>query len=345
MRFYSVLCGTRKLVRLNKRVKIFLNYFLGPLLFIWLSYSIYRQVKEQPDLQDSWRSIQAALQGSHIQASAGLLALMLLNFLLESLKWYTLVRRIEPISFGRAVRAVFAGQAIGFSSINRIGETASRNIYLSEGNRIKGLAMTLVGNIAQILITLVFGLAAMCYMRIFILDATHSVEGLSILWMNGLMTLLSLAAALFLLLYFRLSFAIRLLEKIPWVRKYRFAIEHMEDLSPAFLWRVLIIAMFRYLVFVVQYVLLLKIFLDNVPMLDAAVLVCVLLLVMSVIPTISLAELGVRGQVSILLFGLISTNIVGIIATAGGIWIINLLLPAIIGTLMLLGIRLFRNSN
>jgi hypothetical protein len=94
-----------------------------------------------------------------------------------------------------------------------------------------------------------------------------------------------------------------------------------------------------------QYILLLDVF--NVPVfwLDACALVGVLFLVLAIVPTIALAEMGVRGKVSLLLFGLVSTNSIGIIATAGGIWLINLILPAIGGTLFILGLRLFRKNS
>jgi hypothetical protein len=49
--------------------------------------------------------------------------------------------------------------------------------------------------------------------------------------------------------------------------------------------------------------------------------------------------------VSLLLFGVVSSNAVGIIATAAGIWIINLILPAIAGSIFILGVRIFRNNK
>ena len=63
---------------------------------------------------------------------------------------------------------------------------------------------------------------------------------------------------------------------------------------------------------------------------------------MAIVPTVALAELGVRGQVSIALFGLFSTNTIGIIAAVSGIWLINLIIPALAGSLLILGIKIFR---
>jgi hypothetical protein len=67
-------------------------------------------------------------------------------------------------------------------------------------------------------------------------------------------------------------------------------------------------------------------------------------LILAVVPTIALAELGVRGKISIFLFGAFSTNTLGIVLTASTIWLINLILPALAGSLFVLGIKLFRNK-
>src|SRR5574343_302090 len=92
------------------------------------------------------------------------------------------------------------------------------------------------------------------------------------------------------------------------------------------------------------YLLLFQVFGVDLYWLDAFAMVGVMLTVLAVIPSMALAELGFRGKVSLLLFGLLSNNVVGIIATAAGIWLINLILPAILGTLFILGLRIFRNK-
>jgi hypothetical protein len=67
-------------------------------------------------------------------------------------------------------------------------------------------------------------------------------------------------------------------------------------------------------------------------------------LALAIIPTIALAELGVRGKLSIFLFGMFSTNTLGIVLTASTIWLINLVVPALAGSLFILGIKIFRNK-
>jgi hypothetical protein len=116
----------------------------------------------------------------------------------------------------------------------------------------------------------------------------------------------------------------------------------VEALSKKELTRILLLSFIRYLVFVLQYVVLLEVFGVAASMLDLAMMVAVLFLVMAMVPTIALAELGFRGKISLQLFGLLSVNTIGIISAAAGIWIINLILPAIIGSMLMLGVRLFK---
>jgi uncharacterized membrane protein YbhN (UPF0104 family) len=288
--------------------------------------------------------IRGAFDGPNLGIMLLVFVLMFLNWGLEARKWQLLVSRIQKVSFGRAFKAIFSGQALGFNTPNRVGESAGRAIFLDEGNRLRGIVLSVVGSMSQIIVTFATGLVSLIYMRLHILDDTHHLEGLSIFWLDGLIYALTVGIVLFIILFFRLSWAIQLLEKIPFIAKHRFFVQKLENLHWRELTRILFLSCCRYVVFVVQYVLLLQVFEVEIPWLDAAAIVCVMFLVLAIVPTIALAELGFRGKLSIQLFGLLSTNTIGIVATAAGIWIINLIIPAIAGSLFILGIRLFRNK-
>jgi hypothetical protein len=60
---------------------------------------------------------------------------------------------------------------------------------------------------------------------------------------------------------------------------------------------------------------------------------------MAVIPTFAIAELGLRGKIGLTLTGLFSTNATGIIFATAGIWLINLIIPAFAGSLLILSIK------
>lgn len=329
---------------LNKRLKIFLNYVVGPVLFVWLSYSIYRQIQHQNGLAQSWDMIRSGFRVEQLEKLILVLALMLLNWAIEAKKWQVLVSGIQTISFWRAYRAIFSGQSLGFNTLNGLGEPAGRVIFLEEGNRLRGVLHTWVGGMSQIIVTVVSGILGLLYLRFAILDGIHSLEGLSIVWLDGLVYTTSVGIIIFILMYFRLSWLVQVLEKIPFIAKHKFFVEKLEDFHWRELTRLLFFSLFRYLVIVVQYVLLLQVFEVNVNWVSAAALVSVMLQVLLIVPSISLAELGFRGKISLYLFGLISPNTIGIISTVGSLWVINQVIPAIAGSLFILGVRLFRNK-
>ena len=321
-----------------------MNYLLGPLLFIWLSWAIYKQIQAQTDLEQSWQTILLALNGPNNWKIVLVSLLMLVNWGIEARKWQIQVKGIERLSFLNAFKAILAGQAMGFNTLNRIGEPIARAAFLKEGNKMRGAVLSIVGSMAQIIVTFAMGTLALIYLRLNILNGDRQLEGLSVFWLDALIYVIGMGILLFSLAYFKLAGLIQVLEKIPFIRKYQFFLEKLEDFHWNELIRLLSLSLVRYFVFLVQYYILLQVFDIHVFWLEAFSLVGVMFLVLGIVPTIALAELGFRGKVSLLLLGLISSNSIGIIATAAGIWLINLILPAIAGTLFILGIRIFRNK-
>jgi hypothetical protein len=61
--------------------------------------------------------------------------------------------------------------------------------------------------------------------------------------------------------------------------------------------------------------------------------------IMALAPTIGFTELPVRASLSLILFGAYATNVFGIQVATFSIWVINLLIPAIIGTLIISSFR------
>jgi hypothetical protein len=321
-----------------------LNYIIGPLLFVWLSFSIYKQIQEQPNLPDAWQAIQNSYKGPNAWKLYTVLALMFVNWGLEAKKWQILVAGVQQIAFLRAFRAIFTGQAIALNTFNGVGEYVGRVVYLKDGNRLRAVALSIVGSLSQIIVTMVLGILGLIYIRINVLDDTHHVEGLSKFWLDAMMYSISFWTIIFILVYFQLSWLTKLIEKIPFVAKYSFYIQKLEDFHWKELTRILLLSFIRYVVFVAQYLLLLELFNVDASLIQLACMVCVMFLVLAVVPTIPIAELGLRGEASKQLFGLISTNTLGIVFTAVIIWIINRVIPAIAGSIFLLGVKLFKGK-
>jgi len=149
----------------RKSVRTFINYFLGPLLFIWLSYSIYHQVSQQPGLEKSWQHIRESFGGVMIWNLIGTITLMIANWSIETIKWKLAIQKIQRISFFTAFKAVLSGVSFSVTTPNRVGEYLGRVLYMEEGKRIKAISLTIAGSMSQLLITLLMGMVGLLILR------------------------------------------------------------------------------------------------------------------------------------------------------------------------------------
>lgn len=318
---------------------------IGPLVFCLLAISIYHQLQRQPNWQESFGHIKNALGGSGIWKLWSAVLLMLVNWGIEARKWQLVIRRIEPISFLQSWKAIFTGTTMAFFTPNRIGEYVGRILYINERNRLQGISLTIVCSIAQLIVTLMAGIGALLYMKNVIV-AQQPAESALLFWVNTLLSI-TVGGAIFLtLFYFRLSWLVKWIEKIPRIDRFVRYIRVLDSFNATILLRILSLSVIRYLVFIGQYYLLFAVFDVSLTPIQVFAAIGVVFLVLAVVPTIAvITELGVRWKASIELVQFFSTNTWGVLATSLSVWIINLVIPALIGSLLILGIRIFNNSR
>ena len=328
-------------MQLNKNIKIFLNYFLAPLLLVWLVFSLYRQIRAQANIEASWLHIKHSFQSAGILNLLMVVLLMIINWSIEARKWQLSVASIYHLSFIKAFKAVLSGVSFSVTMPNRIGEYLGRMLYMPEGNRLKSISVTLVGSISQLYITLVSGTIGFIFLKNQLIQ-----NGI----INEIAYRFALAgfgiAILFLtLIYFRIAFIETFFEK--WIKSssYLYLIESLRTFNVQLLLHILLLSFLRYLVFVVQYFLLFSLFDIALPFATVWSVVSVLFLVLAIVPTIALIEVGLRGEISLQLMGMFTINTLGIGLTAVTIWFINLVLPAIAGSILFLGIKVFKRKN
>jgi hypothetical protein len=329
---------------LNKNIKIILNYFVGPLVFLLLSYFIYCQVTRQPNWKDSLDRVFHAMKGPQQWKLWLVVALMPLNWGIEARKWQLALRSIGGIPFRDALRAVFTGTTMASFTPNRMGEYLGRILYVKQGRRIASISLTIVCSIAQLLITLVVGTVGILFLRHSLHQGAISPPPHLELGLNALLGVVLLLLVSLTIIYFRLSWMVRILKKIPGTHKHRAYIKVLENFDTKTLLRILCLSFGRYIVFTVQYALVFPVFGVLLGFGQVWGGMSVVFLVMAVIPTFTfLTELGLRWEASIQVLELFSTNTVGIFAASFAIWLINLIIPALIGSLLILSIKLFKN--
>lgn len=328
----------------NRKLKIIIRYVVGPLLGAWLFYSLYQQIRNQPHLRDSLVLMKDAPFGKSSWKFWLVILLALVNWGIEARKWQVLLKPLQSIRFLRAYRSVLSGLALSLNTPNRMGEYGGRILYVKEGSRLKAISLSIAGSISQLIITLALGCGGLVYLIYFSNLQTEYVMGLSLYWIKFLLLISSIITGFLILFFFRLSWLIKLLEKIPYSSRFTQYLNVLEQFTAKILLRLLSLSFFRYLVFVLQYILLLQLLHVEIFWFDCFWIISILFLVLAIVPSFAIADLGIRGKFSTALLSLYSVNIVGILGTTFGIWCINLFIPAFTGSILILGIKFFKEK-
>ncbi len=274
------------------------------------------------------------------------------NLLLESYKWKFLVDKLEKVSTISSLKAVLAGNSVSMIMPNRVGDYLGRVFVLKEADRLQAVLSTILGSIAQLLTTIIVGLIGVVFYfpEFFKLSSTLNM------WMY-VGVIMGAAGAIFLMVLSYLNFSVFTIIVKRITGKYYQKIQKYADVFSWYNQKELLITLLfslaRYLVFSMQFYLLLLIFKVDLSYFVAMMLISIVYLVMAIIPTIALTEIGVRGSVSLYIFqqhfemtGSWTQNMaMGVVSASTILWIINIVLPAILGAGFVFTLRFFRKIN
>jgi len=284
--------------------------------------------------------------------------LMILNWGTEAFKWKLLIHKIEKLSWVKSLEAVFSGVAVSSFTPNRVGDYFGRVFILEKANRIEGVFITILGSMSQLLVTFLAGTSC-----IFLLFLGHHETLLTyfnipaylytyFLWGGGFL-ILSLDI-LFILLFLNISLLSSLAGKFKGkvLEKITSYILILSAYTVRELIGIILLSAFRFIVFSVQLFILLRIFSVELPFFQGMVIIGVIFFSITMIPTVAIAELGIRGSVSLFIISIYLGNpfdmppniALGIVAASTSLWIINLAIPALIGAIFVFNLKFFRRS-
>ncbi len=268
------------------------------------------------------------------------LVLMVLNLVLEGLKWHYLANKIEPVSYSKAFSSLFAGLTLGIFTPARIGEYGGRVLYLSIRKRIKGIFSVGVGVLSLFITTQIFGIAGLVYFL-----NKYSDFSDYILW--SIATLGVMAILLLLLFYYNVSIFERMLK---WLTHWPIITRNVTILKN-YHYKELRIVLFysiaRYIVFSTQYYLVISYFIPSLPYVDSLLMTSLIFMVQSAVPTFFLLDLGVKGSTAVYFFSFLvdADNAIWVLVATFGVWIINMAIPAIIGIYFVLKANIIGRNN
>ncbi len=295
----------------------------------------------QPNLSDNWGAIKSSW---HQPLLWLVIFLMFVNWGIEARKWQLLVKHVQDISFIKAFKSVLSGSSVTMLTPNRVGEYGGRILYVEDGNRIKAISLTIVGSISQLLVTMLMGCFGLFFLRFISAERNNALNVLPELWRTIIIYLSVGITVIILLFYMRLNWLVRMLEKVPALQKFVKHIQVLDEFSNMQLLHILFLSFIRYLVFVLQYVLLLQVMQVGIEAWLSFWLMSVFYLIMAIAPTFGFIELPLRAKTSWELLRFYSSNSLGVGAAALGIWFINLVIPAILGSLLILSIKIVKEK-
>jgi uncharacterized membrane protein YbhN (UPF0104 family) len=270
------------------------------LAYIWLALRQYG-----PQVQ----ALAAAMAGRQWLLLAAAAVLMPLNLSLEAWKLRVLG---SSATLREGWRAVLAGMSLGIFTPNRAGEYAGRVLSAAPGRRAAMLAHTWIGRAAQMLPTLAAG----------------GLAGLALApdWPFPVP-----AAASWLTLGLAAGGALLLLSGWKYAARWRPLRGSLADVRGFSVRMVLVFSVLRYAVFSVQYVLILHALGAQGDAVFLLSLTSLLFFVKSLIPFMSVAELGIRESVALWLLPQFGIGPAAALGSAFLLYLINLVLPALMG--------------
>lgn len=259
-------------------------------------------------------------------------ALLFFNWGLEARKWQLLVNRSQPISFGKALSGVLVGLPLALITPNRIGEIGGRAIVLEKGYKDAVFA-TFLGSLMQFSSTLLFGVLGVVLYLVF-LPHTQAIESAS--WIS-LCVVVVCAVVVFVCKDQRwLKFVcLRVIGK----NFYRKLMQLIHVYNAKDVLKTLLMSLLRYCVFSLQFMLLISMLIPELSFVELFVGITLTYLFTTIIPTSVLGEIGIRGSVAMFIFEAFTPQVAIIFQVSLLIWIINIVVPTLIGSVILLNVR------
>jgi hypothetical protein len=332
------------------KVRKTFNYLIRASIILVTYGFIYHQVFVDRKLKDIPAIYNRLMEKDNVwMMAAVILFLMLVNWGLEAVKWRLLINKIEKVSFLKSFKGVLAGVSVSVFTPNRTGDYLGRVFILEKGNHVEGILITIIGSFAQLIVTVCLGLFALLNFTDQYIRVGHNLPGFLL---SGMILVIPAAVFVILLVYFNIRLLADFLGRyLPgkWESFARHAVV-FQGYSTKELLAVFLYSLARYIVFSTQFYLLLWISGAEIPILQAIILIPVVYLIMALIPSIALADLGIRGSVSIFVIGMYfklfapgqaDANL-AILAASSVLWFVNLVIPSVLGTFFVLSLKFFR---
>ena len=299
-------------------------------IVIGCGYFIYQKLIENNNL--SFSDFHQNLIKNNVFSLKNILFLLFLsifNHFLEILKWKNLVSFTEKISLNEATKQSLASLTTSLITPNRIGEYGAKALHFEKKFRKQIVGLNLVGNFYQMLATIILGIIGFAYFY-YNNDVYINFRRVARVLLLGvfLISAFFFGAKHFKYRGYGAEKARKFIDKIP----------RSLNLKIAFL------SLFRYVVFSHQLYFLLLIFNVEITYIEAISAIASVYFVASIVPMLSLFDVVLKGTVAVWIFSYFDIPPITILTITTLMWILNFVVPAIIGSYYVLTFKPISNK-
>jgi hypothetical protein len=278
-------------------------------------YFIYQKLTTNEHLEfDTFIQFLSDHNVFSLQNIAILLVLTVLNWCFEILKWKSLTSVIKTISFKDAAKQTLAALTASLMTPNRVGDYGFKTFYFKKTLAKKVMLLNLLGNLAQMSITVIFGIVGL-YFLVLNYDVDISYKKVA----RALVMVIIIGG--FIVFGLKNIKAFKLDSIINFAKGISKQI-HVKNMS---------FSLIRYLIFSFQFYFLLTAFGVDVTYLNAMIVISSMYLLSSIIPSIFIFDVLVKGSVALFLFGIVGVNDLTILSVVTLMWVLNFVLPSVLG--------------
>lgn len=260
------------------------------------------------------------------------------NWGFEAKKWQILASQVETVSFKDAFKSVLIGLSFGFISQADLGDLAGKMVLIKNENRKKSTGAILLGGGIQTYISLIFGTLGLAYFMINVFTNISVLEYI-IFYSSLLGIFLGIV-----MLYYRKNIDSLFNNFVLLAHAKPFLII-LKSYSNKEIFQVFALSISRYLIFSIQFLIILLIFQIELSILILMMIIFLVFFVKTIVPSVSfISDLGIRSMTSLYLFDFYKINPSIVIASTFTLWFINILLPVLIGALVFLRLKKGQNQ-
>ncbi len=316
---------------LSARIQNFLKIGIAILAISFIAWKI----NQFENLEQTWNIFRTQLKQSNPMWLAFVLIGIPLHWIFEIIRWRRLILKTTYLTFGQAAIAVISGLTMAIFTPNRIGEIFTRVFVLPKNKRAEAVALTGINTFSLLIIIQFFGILGLAVY----LNHPENGDIIPFLQKPIVPYVAMIISVILLVAYFNLNW-IKYLSRILKIQsRYPGFTDVFSKLKLIDKIENLFWSAAKYMTYTLQYYFLLKYMgLDG----SAGFLlpaIMAIYLIMNYLPVITIGEVGVKGSITLLMLEQGPESSIGILATALAIWILNLAIPAVIGSILLKKIR------